>query len=143
MNVKRGRGIDGYPHRRGDQPCELARLDPNNRPRILTTGDQSDSPLFNRAVQGVYELGSVFKIFTVAQAMEEGLINPNTLIDTEGPLTWGRFKIRDFRDYGDELSTTDVIVKSSNIGTARIALMLGADRQRDFLDSLASGADFY
>jgi len=56
----------------------------------LTEGDQSDSPLFNRAVQGVYELGSVFKIFATAQAMELGLINPNTMLDIEGPLTWGR-----------------------------------------------------
>ncbi len=114
----------------------LPDFDPNNRPRVLTEGDQSDSPLFNRAVQGVYELGSVFKIFTVAQAMELGLINPNTMIDTQGPLTWGRFRIRDFHDYGPELSTTDVIVESSNIGTARIAMQIGADRQRAFLDSL-------
>ncbi len=114
----------------------LPDFDPNNRPRVLAEGDQSDSPLFNRAVQGVYELGSVFKIFTVAQAMELGLINPNTMIDTQGPLTWGRFRIRDFHDYGPELSTTDVIVESSNIGTARIAMQIGADRQRAFLDSL-------
>ena len=116
--------------------ASLPDFDPNNRPAVLTEGDQSDSPLFNRAVQGVYELGSVFKIFTVAQAMEEALINPNTMIDTKGPMTWGRFKIRDFRDYGDELSSTDIIVKSSNIGTARIALMLGAERQQAFLDAL-------
>ena len=114
----------------------LPDFDPNNRPRVQATGDQSDSPLFNRAVQGVYELGSVFKIFTAAQAMELGLINPNTMIDTQGPLTWGRFRIRDFHDYGPELSTTDVIVKSSNIGTARIAMQIGAERQRAFLDSL-------
>jgi len=114
----------------------LPDFDPNNRPRVLTEGDQADSPLFNRAVQGVYELGSVFKIFTTAQAMELGLVNANTMIETKGPLQWGRFKIRDFHDYGPELSTTDVIVKSSNIGTARIAMMIGAERQRSFLDEL-------
>ncbi|MDX8351298.1 penicillin-binding protein 2 [Cognatiyoonia sp. IB215182] len=114
----------------------LPDFDPNNRPRVLTNGDQSDSPLFNRAVQGVYELGSAFKIFAAAQAMELGLINPNTIIDISGPLTWGRFRIRDFRYNGEELSATDVIVESSNIGTARIAMMIGADRQRDFLGSL-------
>ena len=114
----------------------LPDFDPNNRPRVQATGDQSDSPLFNRAVQGVYELGSVFKIFTTAQAMELGLVNPNTMIDTQGPLTWGRFRIRDFHDYGPELSTTDVIVESSNIGTARIAMQIGAQRQRSFLESL-------
>jgi cell division protein FtsI (penicillin-binding protein 3) len=102
----------------------------------LLTGDQSDSPLFNRAVQGVYELGSTFKIFAVAQAMELGLINPETMINTKGPLQWGKFRIRDFHDYGAQLSATDVIVQSSNIGTARIAMQIGAERQQEFLRSL-------
>ena len=116
--------------------ASLPDFDPNNRPRVLTSGDQSDSPLFNRAVQGVYELGSTFKIFAVAQAMELGLVNPDTMIDTQGPLAWGRFRIRDFHDYGPRLSTTDVIVESSNVGTARIAMQIGAERQREFLGSL-------
>ncbi|MBM9594596.1 peptidoglycan D,D-transpeptidase FtsI family protein [Roseitranquillus sediminis] len=114
----------------------LPDFDPNDRPRPLTAGDAGDSPLFNRAVQGVYELGSAMKIVTVAQAMEAGLVNPSTTIETKGPLTWGRFRIRDFRNYGPELSVTNVVVKSSNIGTARIAMMIGAERQRAFLDSL-------
>ena len=116
--------------------ASLPDFDPNNRPRPLTSGDQSDSPLFNRAVQGVYELGSTFKIFAVAQAMELGLVNPDTMIDTKGPLTWGRHRIRDFHNYGNELSVTKVIVKSSNIGTARIAMDIGAERQREFLGRL-------
>lgn len=114
----------------------LPDFDPNNRPRVLTTGDQSDSPLFNRAVQGVYELGSTFKIFAVAQALELGLVTPDTMIDTQGPLSWGRFRIRDFHDYGPQLSTTNVIVESSNVGTARIAMQIGAERQREFLGAL-------
>ena len=116
--------------------ASLPDFDPNNRPQVLLTGDQSDSPLFNRAVQGVYELGSTFKIFAVAQAMELGLINQDTMIDTQGPLKWGRFKIRDFHDYGAQLSATDVIVKSSNVGTARIAMQIGGERQQSFLRSL-------
>jgi cell division protein FtsI (penicillin-binding protein 3) len=111
--------------------ASLPDFDPNDRPAAPLTGDQSDNPLFNRALQGVYELGSVFKIFPVAQAMDL-----ETMIDTRGPLTWGRFRINDFRNYGAALSASDVIVKSSNIGTARIALMLGIDRQRDFLGRL-------
>ena len=114
----------------------LPDFDPNERPQVLTEGDQSDSPLFNRAVQGVYELGSTFKIFTAAQAIELRLVNADTSIDTSGPLVWGHHKIRDFHDYGPSLSVTDVIVKSSNIGTARVAMMIGAARQRAFLDQL-------
>ncbi|GFE48607.1 cell division protein FtsI [Roseobacter cerasinus] len=114
----------------------LPNFDPNDRPRPATSGDQSDSPLFNRSVQGVYELGSTFKIFTVAQAMDLGLVNPGTVIDTKGPLRWGRHRIRDFRFYGNEMTVSKVIEKSSNIGTARIAQQIGTTRQRAFLKEL-------
>lgn len=116
--------------------ASLPDFDPNNRPRVLTQGDQSDSPLFNRASQGVYELGSTFKIFQAGINLEKGLVNENTMIDTRGPLKWGRFKIRDFHDYGKQLSVTDVIVKSSNIGTARMALAAGAGAQQEMLEKL-------
>jgi cell division protein FtsI (penicillin-binding protein 3) len=116
--------------------ASLPDFDPNDRPPVATSGDPGDSPLFNRAIQGVYELGSVFKIFAVAQAMELGLVNPDTLIDTQGPLTWGRFRINDFHSYGPINSVTDVIAKSSNVGTARIAMMVGPTRQRAFLEGL-------
>ena len=116
--------------------ASLPDFDPNDRPAAPRVGDQSDNPLFNRTVQGVYELGSVFKIFPMAQAIELGLVNAQTMIDTRGPMTFGGFRISDFRNYGPELSATDVIVKSSNIGTAHVAVMMGIDRQRDFLGRL-------
>ncbi len=116
--------------------ASLPDFDPNDRPHPLTQGDRGDDPLFNRAVQGQYEMGSVFKVFAAAQALELGLVNPSTPIDTKGPLRWGKFSIRDFHDYGPHLSVTDVIVKSSNIGTARMAKQIGANRQRDFLGRL-------
>ncbi|MDJ1008050.1 MAG: penicillin-binding protein 2 [Paracoccaceae bacterium] len=112
----------------------LPDFDPNERPRGGPRDDRS--PLFNHAVQGVYELGSTFKIFTAAQAIEDGLVSPQTVIDTKGPMTWGRHRIRDFRDYGPELTVEDVIVKSSNIGTARMALMIGGEGQQAFLRRL-------
>ncbi|KPN62111.1 cell division protein FtsI (penicillin-binding protein 3) [Aliiroseovarius crassostreae] len=119
----------------------LPDFDPNNRPRPLTVADrgkdQSDSPLFNRAVQGVYELGSTFKIFTAIQAMDLGLVNPNTVIDTGVPMKIGKFRIKEFKNknYG-ELSVSDIIVKSSNRGTGRMALEIGPERQQEFLKSL-------
>ena len=114
----------------------LPDFDPNDRPLPLTEGDAADSPLFNRAVQGLYELGSVFKTFAVAQALDEGLVSADTVIDIRGPLRWGRFRITDFRNYGPRLTVEQVLVKSSNIGTARIAQMFGAERQREFLGRL-------
>ncbi|MEL7176787.1 MAG: penicillin-binding protein 2 [Pseudomonadota bacterium] len=114
----------------------LPDFDPNIRPRPPTEGEPGDSPLFNRAVQGLYELGSTFKIFTAAQALELGLVNQSTMIDTKGPMVYGRHRIRDFRNYGPELTVENVIVKSSNIGTAHMALDIGAKRQKEFLASL-------
>lgn len=114
----------------------LPSFDPNNRPRPAVTGDASDSPLFNRSVQGVYELGSTFKIFAVAQALDLGLVSPDTVIDTKGPLRWGKFRIRDFRNYGNAMTVSKIIEKSSNIGTARLAQQIGVERQRDFMGTM-------
>ncbi len=118
--------------------ASLPDFDPNVRPRPLTKGDAADSPLFNRAVQGVYELGSVFKIATVAQAMELGHVTPSTMVDADAPMKWGRHTINEFqrKNYGPLLSATDVIVKSSNVGTARMAMRIGSTRQQAFLKSL-------
>ncbi|WP_164657944.1 penicillin-binding protein 2 [Tropicibacter sp. Alg240-R139] len=118
--------------------ASLPAFDPNDRPRPPTSGfDPSDSPLFNRAVQGVYELGSVYKIFTAAQAVDLGLVNSETVIDTSGPMRIGGFPIGEFRNknYG-KLSVADIIVKSSNRGTGRLAMQIGSKRQQDFLNSL-------
>ena len=116
--------------------ASLPDFDPNDRPAPPVQGQAADSPLFNRAVQGVYELGSTFKIFAAAQAMELGLVNPQTIIDIRGPIRWGRFSIRDHHYLDKELSVADIIIRSSNIGTARIAQLIGAERQQIFLGQL-------
>lgn len=116
--------------------ASLPDFDPNDRPALPVSGRPDDSPLFNRAVQGVYELGSTFKVFAIAQALELGLVTPDTVINTKTPMTWGKFRIRDFRNYGPEQTVTNVIVKSSNVGTARIAMEIGGTRQKAFLEQL-------
>jgi cell division protein FtsI (penicillin-binding protein 3) len=116
--------------------ASLPDFDPNLRPPLPTRGDPADSPLFNRAAQGRYELGSTFKPFMVAGALGAGLVGPETLVDTKGPMRWGRFTIRDFHNYGPRLTVEDVLVKSSNIGSAHIGLALGAERQQAFLGEL-------
>ncbi len=116
----------------------LPNFDPNDRPAPPTSGQPGDSPLFNRAVQGVYELGSTFKIFAIAQALELGLVTPETMINADAPMQFGKFKINEFENhnYGPLLSVSDVIAKSSNVGTARIALMIGGERQKPFLKAM-------
>ncbi|MGE4611383.1 MAG: penicillin-binding protein 2 [Paracoccaceae bacterium] len=114
----------------------LPDFDPNHRPAPPASGDPADSPLFNRVAQGRYELGSTFKLFTAALAMETGTATLDTMVPTRGPLRWGKYTIRDFHNYGSELSLMDVIVKSSNIGAANLAVEMGPEAQKDFLRDL-------
>ena len=72
----------------------------------------------------------------MAEALQQGYVTPDTMIDTKGPLKWGRYRIHDFHNYGAKLSVTDVIRESSNIGAARIALKFGPKKQQAFLKSL-------
>ena len=118
--------------------ASLPNFDPNDRNATSATRDPSDNPLFNRAVQGVYELGSTFKIFAAAQAMDIGLATPETQIDTAKPFRVGRFPINEFdgHNYGPTKSLSDVIAVSSNIGAAHLGLMIGGERQKVFLKSL-------
>ena len=115
----------------------LPDFDPNNPPVIDLRAEPTKSPFFNRAAQGLYELGSSYKIFTAAIAMETGIAGPDTLIDTK-PMKWGRFRIREFgyKDFSPFLSLTQVIVKSSNIGSARLALEFGAEAHQSMLKRL-------
>ena len=70
------------------------------------------------------------------QALQMGMLTPETIIDIRGPIRWGKFRIKDYHNYGAKLSVFDVITKSSNIGAARIAQMIGAEEQKRFLASL-------
>ncbi|MEE2774430.1 MAG: penicillin-binding protein 2 [Pseudomonadota bacterium] len=133
MNAKGGSAI--LMDANNGQVLALASLpdfDPNFRPRAPIKGDPSDSPLFNRAAQGLYELGSTLKIFAAAQALDQNLASVDTIINIKGPLSLGRFRVTDHHYLGKELSMSDVIVKSSNIGTARIAGMIGGSQQKNF-----------
>ncbi|WP_420324644.1 peptidoglycan D,D-transpeptidase FtsI family protein [Mameliella sp.] len=117
--------------------ASLPDFDPNDRPRPPVEGQPDDSPLFNRAVQGLYELGSTFKILTVAQALQMGLVHPETTIDTSPPYEVLGFKVGEFngKNYG-KISVTDVIAQSSNRGTAKIVMMIGRGRQQEFYRNL-------
>ena len=107
----------------------LPQLNPN-RP-----GQGAVDAGFNRATLGVYELGSTFKPFTVAMAMDSGIIKSFSQMyncPTGLPVAGGHV-ITDTHPFGGPCSVADIMRESSNIGTAQIAAQVGSQRQQDFL----------
>ncbi len=110
--------------------ASLPDYDPNHPP--LPTGPDARA-LFNQATLGVYEMGSTFKAFTTAMALDSGRVTLTSEFDATKPIAFGRFRIRDFHPLNRWLSVAEIFQHSSNIGSARIALALGGEVQRDFL----------
>lgn len=88
----------------------------------------------NRASHGVYELGSTFKTFTFAAALETNTVSFEDSYDATKPLRVGRFLIRDDHPKKRVLSVPEIFAYSSNIGTAQMVEDLGIDQQRFFLE---------
>jgi len=99
-------------------------------------GQASRAALFNHASLGVYEMGSTFKTFTVAMALEDGVASLSSRYDASRPLHVARFTIRDDHPLGRVLTVPEIYIHSSNIGSARMALDVGAPAQREFLDKI-------
>ncbi len=108
----------------------LPDFDPNHREQAL------DKDRVNRLAFGVYEMGSVFKVFTVAGVLDSGLANLHSVYDATTPIQYASFTIHDFHGQRRPLSLPEVFIYSSNIGAAKMALQMGVDRHRAFLAKL-------
>ena len=109
----------------------LPQLNPN------AAGQGSDEARFNRATLGVYELGSTFKPFTVAMAMDSGIIKSfGQIYNCPDELVAYGHVIHDTHPFGRQCSVAEIMKESSNIGTAQIAAQVGAERQKFFLGKM-------
>jgi cell division protein FtsI (penicillin-binding protein 3) len=88
---------------------------------------------FNRAVTGMFEPGSTFKLQTAAMALDSGVAHIWDQFDAAQPIHIGRFTITDFQGKHRWLYLPEVLAYSSNLGAAHIALAVGAERQRAWL----------
>jgi cell division protein FtsI (penicillin-binding protein 3) len=97
-----------------------------------------DLNLLNRVSKGVYELGSVFKTFTVAAGLEADLIKINTeFLNLEKKLNCGKSTIREYDDkIPSDLTVEEILIRSSNIGSVRIGQRLEIDKLKSFLDKI-------
>ena len=104
--------------------------DPNNPREAL------DPTRINRLTTGVFEMGSTFKAFTVAMALDSGKVTLKSSFDAHGPMHVGRFQIHDFEPENRMLTIPEIFTYSSNIGAARTALAMGVDAHKAFLKKL-------
>jgi len=108
-------------------------FDPNH------PGDFDSEATKNRAIVDMVEPGSTFKIVVTTAALNEGSVRPETMIFCEnGRFLYAGRTLRDVRGYG-MLSVIDVLVKSSNIGSAKLAMMLGESRYYDYIRRFGFG----
>ena len=95
--------------------------------------DPRDQTLINRLTTGVFEMGSTFKAFTIAMALDSGKVTLKSSFDARMPLRFGKFDIHDFHAQHRVLTVPEIFTYSSNIGTARMALSLGIEHHKAFL----------
>ena len=107
--------------------ASLPDYDPNN------PVDALEPIRINRMNVGVYEMGSTFKAITIAMALEANKVNLNSRVDARESLRYGKFTIHDFHAQHRVLTVPEVFTYSSNIGTARMALMVGVEGHKAFL----------
>jgi cell division protein FtsI (penicillin-binding protein 3) len=105
-------------------------FDPNNPREAL------DPTRINRLTTGVYEMGSTFKAFTVAMALDSGKATLKSMFDAHNPMHYGKFDIHDFEPMQRALSVPEIFTYSSNIGAAHIAMAMGIDAHKAFLKKL-------
>ena len=96
----------------------------------------SDRALFNFATKGLYEPGSVLKVFNAALGLEKGNVKLTDRFDATKPIKLRYNTIKDYRGENRWLDLQEILIYSSNIGSAQIALKIGQEKQREFLSSL-------
>ncbi len=104
----------------------------------------NDKKYINKITKGVYELGSIFKTFTVALALENNLVKPETIIkNIPRSIKCSRYDISDIKEFPKNLTVEDILIRSSNIGTLMIARKIGEEKFKKFIDdaSLLKSSD--
>ena len=91
----------------------------------------------NKITKGIFELGSIFKTFTVALALDESIVTPSTIIkNIPNTVKCSKHEISDMKKFPNEMSVEEILIKSSNVGTLKIARMIGQDKFESFIEKL-------
>jgi cell division protein FtsI (penicillin-binding protein 3) len=93
-----------------------------------------DKKFINKITKGVYELGSIFKTFTIALALEHKLVDTNTIIENiPKKIRCSIHEITDMKEHPNNLSVEEILVRSSNVGSVLLAKKIGEENYKDFI----------
>ncbi len=93
-----------------------------------------DKKYTNKITKGVYELGSIFKTFTIALALENDLVKPQTIIENiPRSLKCSVHKISDMKEHPKNLSVEEILIRSSNVGSVILAQKIGKQKFKEFI----------
>ena len=107
----------------------LPNFDINKRENI------TDKNYINKITKGIYELGSIFKTFTIALAIEKNLVTPETIVkNIPRKIKCSVHEISDIKQFPKNLSVEDILIRSSNIGTLMIAQKIGEQDYKSFIN---------
>ncbi len=96
-----------------------------------------EKKFMNKITKGVFELGSIFKTFTIALALEEEIVDPKTVIkNIKNNINCSIHKISDIKQFPESMTVEDILIQSSNIGTLKIARRIGEEKYKKFLNDL-------
>ena len=101
---------------------------------INKRSDVRDIKFINKITKGVYELGSIFKTFTVALALDNQIVEPKTIIkNIPEKVKCSKYNISDIKKFPSELSVEDILIRSSNVGTLLLAREIGEKKFKNLL----------
>ncbi len=102
---------------------------------INLRSDLKDKKYINKITKGVYELGSIFKTFTVALALDKNIVTPQTFIkNIPRSIKCSKHQISDIKEFPKNLTVEDILIRSSNIGTLLIARKIGEEKLKKFIE---------
>jgi cell division protein FtsI (penicillin-binding protein 3) len=109
---------------------------PDFNPNAKKVESNGQEAMFNRATLGLYEMGSTFKILTLAIGLDTGAVKLSDSFNVTQPIKLGKYRIKDYKFHKANLSLSEVLIFSSNRGIGQVGMKIGIQRQQEYLKNL-------
>jgi cell division protein FtsI (penicillin-binding protein 3) len=109
---------------------------PDFNPNGQKLTSNKDEEMFNRATLGLYEMGSTFKILTLAIGLDMGAVKLSDSFNVSQPIKLGKYLIKDYKFHKANLTLPEVLIFSSNRGVGQVGIKIGIEKQQEYLRNI-------